>query len=139
MNLVSSMATGTAEHWKSQGNDHFACGRFNDAITCYNKALEAHNANQGSGNAAVLLSNRSAAYFQLKQFKSALDDASKACELDSKWPKAFWRKSTALSALGRDREALQAILTVRSLSGDNANKSLSDEVVSCWKSYIGAF
>lgn len=134
------MASGSAEHWKSQGNEHFASGRFNDAVGCYTKALEAQHAHPAEGpKPSILLSNRSAAYFRLKQYKNALEDANKACQLDAHWPKAFLRKSTALSALGRDRESLQAIRTAKDLSGDDVDKTLSDEVSACCISYIGAF
>jgi len=132
------MASNSAEQWKTQGNAHYSQGRLNDAVGCYTKALEAHSTNPAEGKPSVYLSNRSAAYFQLRQFKHALDDAIKACQLDPTWPKAFWRKSSALSALGREREALHALLTARALSGSSIDPSLTEDVKSCWSSYIGA-
>jgi tetratricopeptide (TPR) repeat protein len=130
------MASTSAEQWKAKGNDHFAASRFNDAVGCYSKAIEAHSANPAEGKLAVYFANRSAAYFRLKQLANALEDANKACQADSTWPKAFMRQSAAFSALGRPREALRSILTARGLSGSSPDPSIQEEVSTCWSSYI---
>ncbi|XP_034025781.1 tetratricopeptide repeat protein 28-like [Thalassophryne amazonica] len=64
-----------------QSNEACQRGDFQAAVQLYSDALEADPQN------CILYSNRSAALLKLGQHQAALDDAEKACELNSKWPK----------------------------------------------------
>lgn len=56
----------------------------------------------------ILFSNRSAARLKQGQFLLALQDATKARELEPRWPKAYFRQGVALQCLGRYGDALAA-------------------------------
>ncbi|KAH3745624.1 Serine/threonine-protein phosphatase 5 [Pelomyxa schiedti] len=54
---------------------------------------------------AVLYSNRAFANIKMETYGAALDDATKALEFDTKYPKAYYRRGSALLALGKAEEA----------------------------------
>ncbi|EQC35567.1 hypothetical protein SDRG_06856 [Saprolegnia diclina VS20] len=91
-----------AEGFKQQGNAAFASTSYQSAMEYYSKAL----ALQPSSH--TLLGNRSAAYFHLRKFDLALEDATKAISLDASWPKGHFRRGQALGELGRFDEAAAA-------------------------------
>lgn len=126
-----------AEAHKVEGNSHFSAGRYAEAVACYTKAIEAGDANVNPRQVAIYFTNRSSAYFGLKQLSNALEDAIKASQIDSTWAKAFWRQSAAYTALQKPRAALKAILKARSLSGSSVDALLQEDFKSCWSTYIG--
>uniref|UniRef100_A0A8C5HXU3 Tetratricopeptide repeat protein 28 n=1 Tax=Gouania willdenowi TaxID=441366 RepID=A0A8C5HXU3_GOUWI len=77
-------------------------GDFQAAVPLYSEALRADPQN------CILYSNRSAAFLKLGQHQAALDDAEKSCQLNPKWPKAYFRQGVALQYLGRHADALAA-------------------------------
>ncbi|OQR91051.1 hypothetical protein ACHHYP_05048 [Achlya hypogyna] len=91
-----------AEGFKQQGNAAFASTNYQSAMEYYSKAL----ALQPSSH--TLFGNRSAAYFNLRRFDLALDDALKAVALEPQWPKGHFRQGQALGELGRFAEAAAA-------------------------------
>ncbi|XP_033099521.1 tetratricopeptide repeat protein 28-like [Anneissia japonica] len=72
------------------------------AITLYTEAIKLDPTNH------ILFSNRSAAYVKIKQYEDALQDATRAKELNPKWAKAYYRQGVALQCLGRHADALAA-------------------------------
>ncbi|KAK8404512.1 hypothetical protein O3P69_007629 [Scylla paramamosain] len=85
-----------------QSNAACQSGDFETAVALYTEAiaLDPHN--------HILYSNRSAAHIKLAKFAHALQDATKARELNPKWPKAYYRQGVALQCLGRHADALAA-------------------------------
>ena len=57
---------------------------------------------------ALVLGNRAAAYEMLGQYQAAVDDATRALQLDSTYLKGYFRLATAHLALGNPEEALAA-------------------------------
>ena len=58
-----------ANSFKSTGNEHFAAGRFSDALEWYTKAVDAAPLNtEFSQTLSVFYSNRSACHFELGNF-----------------------------------------------------------------------
>jgi translocation protein SEC72 len=55
------------------------------------------------------LLRRSAAYFDLTDYISALADAESVIALRKSWPKGHFRKAKALLAMGRPKEAADAV------------------------------
>jgi len=55
-----------------------------------------------------LLSNRSAAYLKIAKFQLALDDATKAEQLEPNFTKIYFRKGQALKGLKRFDDAITA-------------------------------
>jgi translocation protein SEC72 len=56
-----------------------------------------------------LVACRSAAYFDLTDYISALADAESVIALRKSWPKGHFRKAKALLAMGRPKEAAEAV------------------------------
>jgi serine/threonine-protein phosphatase 5 len=59
----------------------------------------------------VLLSNRSFAQFKLENYGFAEADAAKAIELDPTFVKGYYRRGSALIAMGKLKEAIKALKT----------------------------
>eukprot|EP00158_Paraphelidium_tribonemae_P004306 Partr_v1_DN26682_c2_g1_i2_m69461 putative tetratricopeptide repeat domain len=57
----------------------------------------------------ILYSNRSASLYHLGRFEESLSDACSCIDIDSGWPKGYYRKGEALLALRRLDEALPAL------------------------------
>ncbi|CAG9864461.1 unnamed protein product [Phyllotreta striolata] len=83
-----------AQRYKVDGNDLFKRGRYDEAITCYNKAIEMIPAEYKS-DLATYYQNRAAAYEQLKKWSSVIADCTKAVELNSRYEKALLRRAKA--------------------------------------------
>ncbi|XP_045483336.1 serine/threonine-protein phosphatase 5 [Harmonia axyridis] len=90
-----------AEDFKNQANDHFKKQDYDSAITFYSKAIEANP------KSAVYYGNRSFAYLKLEWFGYALEDATKAIELDKNYIKGYYRRASAKMSLGKFKEALK--------------------------------
>jgi tetratricopeptide (TPR) repeat protein len=131
-------STSDAEAHKAQGNAHFSSGKYAEAVACYSKAIEAADPAKNARNCAIYYTNRSAAYYALKQLSNALDDATKAYKIDPTWAKALWRQSAAYTALSKPREALAAVSKARSLSGPSVDPGILADFKSCSLTYIGA-
>ncbi|KAF8792165.1 tetratricopeptide repeat protein 28-like [Argiope bruennichi] len=99
-----------------QSNAACQSGDFNTAIRLYTDAIVLDPGNH------VLYSNRSAAYIKVGKYGRALQDAIKARELHSKWPKAYYRQGVALQCLGRHADSLAAFAS--GLAQDSKNVHL---------------
>lgn len=70
------MSLENADEWREKGNDYFKKGNFKASIECYSKAIQLDPSNP------FYFTNRSAAYFNLKQYQKSVDDAKRAIEID---------------------------------------------------------
>lgn len=73
--------------------------KFDDAVAAYTEAITL------DGVSHFLFSNRSAAYVGANKYEEALKDAEQAIALNPTWPKGYFRKSVALNAMKKHREA----------------------------------
>jgi len=95
---------------KNAGNRAFTQGKYEQSIQHYTEAI------QLLPDSHVLYSNRSAAYFQLKNWDKALEDAEKCISLDSQFPKGHFRKGQILMELNKKDEALASLRGARDLA-----------------------
>jgi translocation protein SEC72 len=58
---------------------------------------------------STAISNRSAAFFDLRDYVSALADAETVISIRRNWSKGHFRKAKALLGLGRFREAAESV------------------------------
>ncbi|XP_028255050.1 RNA polymerase II-associated protein 3 [Parambassis ranga] len=86
---------------KDRGNAYFKEGKYEAAVECYSRGMEADNMN------VLLPANRAMAYLKLERFTEAEEDCTKAISLDNTYSKAFARRGTARVALGKLEEAKQ--------------------------------
>lgn len=84
---------------KDRGNAYFKEGKYEAAVECYSKGMEADNMN------VLLPANRAMAFLKLEKYEEAEDDCTAAISLDNTYSKAFARRGTARLALGKPQEA----------------------------------
>jgi hypothetical protein len=86
------------EEEKVKGNKAFAEGKYEEAISWYNKALE-------KKKLPVYYANRSLVYLKMGKMEEVEKDCTKALEMDSKYVKAYLRRGKARMILGSFLEA----------------------------------
>lgn len=86
------------ERIKSDGNDEYKAGRYQEAIEKYSEALEIDPQNKGTN--PKLLQNRALCYIRMKNFNQAIVDCERAIALDPSYIKAKKTKATAAGQSG---------------------------------------
>ena len=92
-----------AEKAKAAGNAQYKAGQYDAAIRHYSEAVRLAPSN------ATYLINRAAAALMVQKAEEALEDSTRALELEATNLKAHMRKSKALSQLGRLSEARRSL------------------------------
>ncbi|XP_073694480.1 RNA polymerase II-associated protein 3 [Garra rufa] len=105
---------------KDRGNAYFKEGKYEAAVECYSRGMEADGTN------ALLPANRAMAYLKLQRYSEAEQDCSAALALDATYAKAFARRATARAALGKIREAKEDFEQVLKL--EPGNKQAMSEI-----------
>ncbi|KAF8903490.1 hypothetical protein CPB84DRAFT_1728290 [Gymnopilus junonius] len=115
-NVISQKLSQIVQSTKDEGNTLFKSGQTQQAIAKYTMAASLAvqrppwEANQFMREElSTAISNRSAAYFDLHDFVSALADAETVVSIRRNWSKGHFRKAKALLGLGRFREAAEAV------------------------------
>ncbi|XP_013882450.1 RNA polymerase II-associated protein 3 [Austrofundulus limnaeus] len=85
--------------YKDRGNSYFKEGKYEAAVECYTKGMEADNMN------VLLPANRAMAFLKLEKYQEAEEDCTAAISLDPSYSKAFARRGTARAALRKLEEA----------------------------------
>ncbi|XP_063781924.1 protein unc-45 homolog A [Pseudophryne corroboree] len=96
-----------SDNLREDGNKHFKCGEYEEALCCYTKAIQLSTDKKDT---AILHRNRAICHLKLEDYVKAEEDASKAIEVDGSDVKALFRRSQALEKLER---LDQAILDLR--------------------------
>ncbi|UIZ26354.1 hypothetical protein KXD40_001835 [Peronospora effusa] len=97
---VSDETLARADALKVQGNEALAHFKFLMAVELYTKAIEL-------APSAIFYANRAAAHVKSENYGSAIDDASSAIDLDSRYVKAYYRRGSAQLALGHHKKAVK--------------------------------
>lgn len=108
------MATVQANKQKDLGNEAFKKGDHAKAIEYYTYATEL------DPNNPVFYSNRSNAYYLLKNYEKSARDARKAINAKPGWEKGHYRLGVALLAMDQAKEALVSFQEAVSIKPDNA-------------------
>uniref|UniRef100_A0A8C6I7E9 RNA polymerase II-associated protein 3 n=1 Tax=Mus spicilegus TaxID=10103 RepID=A0A8C6I7E9_MUSSI len=98
---------------KEKGNKYFKQGKYDEAIECYTKGMDADPYNP------VLPTNRASAYFRLKKFAVAESDCNLAIALSRTYTKAYARRGAARFALQKLEDARKDYEKVLELEPDN--------------------
>ncbi|XP_029317974.1 RNA polymerase II-associated protein 3 isoform X2 [Cottoperca gobio] len=98
---------------KDRGNAYFKEGKYEVAVECYSRGMEADCMN------VLLPANRAMAFLKLEKYKEAEEDCTKAVSLDRTYSKAFARRATARVALRKLEEAKQDFQEVLKLEPGN--------------------
>jgi tetratricopeptide (TPR) repeat protein len=102
----------TAGSSSSRGNKeiakrYYSESKFSDAIKEYTLLIDSIDTDHPELH--IFLSNRSACYMQITDYKNALDDGEMCKSLKPTWFKGYSRQGSALIALNRHREAVYAL------------------------------
>ena len=100
-----------AEDIKKQGNVFFTEGHFEHACERYDRAIEILNPRDT--RAAAYFCNRSLTQIRLENYGSALSDAEAAIAADSTFAKGYYRKSSALFALGKLDDSIAELVRIQ--------------------------
>ncbi|RYP45791.1 hypothetical protein DL768_007910 [Monosporascus sp. mg162] len=100
-------AADEAEAYKAAGNKFFKEKDFRNAIIQYTKALEL------MPESATYLSNRAAANMSNGSYQAALDDCTRAADLEPQNPKFLLRLARIYTSLGRPDEALTTFARIQ--------------------------
>ncbi|ORX56080.1 hypothetical protein BCR36DRAFT_581225 [Piromyces finnis] len=107
-----------AEDIKKEGNLHFIKKENKEAIELYTKAIEIltkenlYTDNEPKELLSVLYSNRAASYLLLEENEKALADAESSLKYKPFWDKSHYRKTKALLALNRKKDAIKSLCKV---------------------------
>lgn len=83
-----------AQRYKNEGNALFKRGRYDEAISKYNKAIETCP-EEFKTDLATFYQNRAACYENLKKWSSVIADCTKALEYNQTYEKALHRRARA--------------------------------------------
>ncbi|XP_012874167.1 PREDICTED: RNA polymerase II-associated protein 3 [Dipodomys ordii] len=98
---------------KEKGNKYFKQGKYDEAIECYTKGMDADPYNP------MLPTNRASAYFRLKKFAVAESDCNLAIALNRSYTKAYARRGAARFALQKLEDAKKDYEKVLELEPNN--------------------
>ncbi|KAL0217875.1 hypothetical protein RCL1_008724 [Eukaryota sp. TZLM3-RCL] len=90
--------------FKDEGNRLFQNDQYEEALECYNKAIEL------DPSKAVFYYNSAVCLANLNRLNEALSAVEKANQLDPKYVKAWYRKGSILAKLERNEEAKVALI-----------------------------
>jgi hypothetical protein len=115
------------EQNKTRGNEAFAAGEYGQALLLYTLALDKADELPDKDVPGerqlfprhIVLANRSAAFLKLGDHEKALNDASKAQNLNPAYVKGIFRRGLALHAMGRYQEAIEALAAAYKLEPKN--------------------
>jgi len=106
------------EQLKQQGNDYYVDGHYDEALECYQKAVELAPENH------ILYSNICAVYLKKEDGENSLKYAVKCTKLDPTWAKGWSRLGSALLLSDKKEKALVAYK--KSFELDPTNKYNKD-------------
>ena len=109
-----------SENERMKGNECMKAKDFQDAITCYGRALDLNP------DDAATFSNRAMAYLKTKEYARALEDAERAIKLKEDYVKAYHRRGKAYLALNKVEMAIRDFQYI--LEKEPNNKEAMQEI-----------
>ncbi|KAL5012931.1 hypothetical protein ScPMuIL_011482 [Solemya velum] len=103
-----------ARELKEEANNYLVNREFEKAIGIYGEAIQIAPTDH------LLFSNRSYALACIDRFDQAVADADHAIQLKPDWPKAYFRKASALVNQGRYQDAIVSFLQCLALDGSSS-------------------
>ncbi|KAI1724410.1 u-box domain-containing protein [Ditylenchus destructor] len=94
---------GTAAECKERGNKLYQAGKYEDALSCYSKAIDKNSSDPS------YFTNRALCYLNLKKWDQAAGDCRKALDLDKKNIKANYFLGKTCLMLGDYDEAIKML------------------------------
>lgn len=92
-----------AEDFKAKGNDYLKKNQLDLAVEAYTKAIEFNIPDKRK--LAIYYANRSHANLKMENYGFAITDGEEAIKADPTYAKGYYRKASALLAIGKNKEA----------------------------------
>ncbi|KAL3886826.1 hypothetical protein ACJMK2_026791 [Sinanodonta woodiana] len=105
-----------AQTAKDKGNKYFKDGKYDEAIYCYNQAIDLCPP-ENHQDLSTFYQNRAAAYEHLKNFEKVIEDCTQALKYNAKYVKALTRRAKACEQIGDLTTALEDVTAVCILEG----------------------
>lgn len=122
-------ATGSANldgtRLREAGNEAFKAGRYNEAVHYYTQAI------QVDPDSEFNFSNRSFAYYKLKEYGKAAADAENAIRLNDKFFKGFYRLGMAQMALNDFQHAMENLRKAWAIAPEANKESIRVSIAKC--------
>lgn len=107
INSTSNGNIEKAEEIKILANEAFKANKFSQSIDLYSEAINLN------GHNAVYWANRAFAHTKLEEYGCAVQDATKAIEINPKYSKGYYRRGAAYLSMGKFKEALKDFQQVK--------------------------
>ncbi|CAH1772776.1 unnamed protein product [Owenia fusiformis] len=103
---------------KEEGNTYFKQGKYEDALTCYAKALSLSE--EGDKEKATYFKNKAACHLKLEKYSAAIEDTTSALEISPNDPKALFRRCQAYQHLEKYEDAYKDARQLLNVDPKNA-------------------
>ena len=97
-----------ATTFKNEGNVCYRNGKFDEAISFYDKAID-KCPKENKTDLAIFYQNRAASYEMLRKWPKVKDDCSKSLECNPRYAKAYFRRAKAYEATNEMGECLDDV------------------------------
>jgi DnaJ family protein C protein 7 len=104
---------------KKEGNDAFQKGAQEEAVAAYTEALAVDPDNNSYNS--TLYANRAAAFSKMGKHKEALEDCTRALDLDPNYLKALLRRAQIYMTLEKYEDAVRDYEKAHQMDDDNAD------------------
>ncbi|CAD6996944.1 unnamed protein product [Ceratitis capitata] len=121
--LAYTTANLTDVQLKEQGNQLFVLRKFDDAVSCYTKAIVKNPSN------ATYFTNRALCYLKLKRWELSCEDCRRALDLDSNLLKAHFFLGQCLIEMEMFDESIKHLQRAFDLSKDQ-KQNFGDDITS---------
>ena len=111
---------------KDEGNKLFQEGHYEKALEMYTKAIECIGKTHKL--AAIYLSNKAQCEILLEQYGIAVSDSLEAIEADPSYFKAYYRLAVAYTNLGKLKEAVSALESLKKSLGSNSGPEIETKL-----------
>ncbi|KAL3854349.1 hypothetical protein ACJMK2_013622 [Sinanodonta woodiana] len=110
---------------KEEGNEAFRVGKFEDALSLYTQALEIDPSNKFTNS--KLFCNRATVCSKINKLQQAIEDCTKAVELDDTYLKAYMRRAKCYMDTELYEEAVRDYEKICQIDRSRENKKLLQE------------
>lgn len=97
-----------ATMFKIEGNTCYRNGKYDEAITFYDKAID-KCPKDNKTDLAIFYQNRAASYEMLRKWQKVKDDCSKSLECNPRYAKSYFRRAKAFEATNEMSECLDDV------------------------------
>ena len=119
---MSDDGSTTLSQWRERGTAAYKQKRWEEARSCYERALSMEDDDVGPPNKIVLIHNIALTFLREEKHREALREADKAIDIDKTWHEAYSTKAYALHGLGRTSAAIACLMKGQGLVSEGRGK-----------------